>query len=130
MKKIVHNVDVITFYGFSTEYIIIEEDGQHISDKYVDFHGDVMRLHYALSKGDIIIRKLYQIDFNIYDITIIIRKYNNYQYYPGGNRDSKYHTSYSAIKKNLDTITSLVSPQKRYESVVDIFSKEIEIRTN
>ena len=73
------------------EYIILEEDNQRISDKYIDFRGRVISKNNSLRKDDIIIREFYYISLGHGNYSIIFNKL-------------RYYTRYQCLLPNTDKI--------------------------
>ena len=122
MKKIVHRYDRILDILDSKEYMIIEEDNQRISDKYVDFDGDKINEYKdenKLKKDDVIIRGFYYIWFGRGYISINFRKFKFYE---------KYENEYTPeIKQGIRDKNSFFDFNLVKIRIVDLFSKNIEI---
>ena len=109
----------------SKNYIIIEEDGQHISDKYVDWNGRKINTYKILGKGNLIIRRLYCIMFEDGYYSIKFKKFRNYVLY-NPNVANK-------INSSLNTKNSLFDDEDiddfRYvqDMIMDMFLERMEI---
>ena len=67
MKKAIYDAfDGYTYYIFFydlNDYIILKEDNQRISDKYIDYSGEKINTYKKLKKGDVLLKLLYEISF-------------------------------------------------------------------
>ena len=127
MKKIIYEYEYDRILDIldSKEYMIIGEDNQRISDKYVDFDGKKINEYKdedELKKGDVIIREFYYIWFGDYaDIFLNFRKFKYYEIY----RNSNEYTH--RIKQGLKIKNSIFNFNYVKKRIVEIFSGDIEI---
>ena len=122
MKKIVCG-DIRTYNILDPkEYIIIEEDNQRISDKYVDYYGKKINEYKefnVLEKGDVVIREFYRINFWGQGIFVHFKKFKYY---------NRYRNSYELtpkLKKGIRMKNSVFDFNYIKEEIVELFSKEI-----
>ena len=132
MKKIVYKEDRFE-YVFSlldsTDYIKIEEDGQHVDDKYINSWGGKINSYIdPLKKDELIIRNLYRIGF----------AFPYYNHYTIGVRNLRHYECYNSddakkINGSLDTKNSVFDykhignfdyVKKR---IIDVFSEKMEV---
>lgn len=123
MRKVVYyskDLNNIRIFD-SKDYIIISEYDQRIDDKYVDSGGDIIDQHYALSKGDVIVRNLYKISFTGKKYELSTKRKKNYQYFKTN------HLKIEKIRRSLITKTSVIDFFKRKQWVEAIFSEGVEV---
>ena len=99
MKKIAYEYKVDFNILNPKDYIIIEEDNQRISDKYVDFDGKKINEYEdddALKKGDVVIRGCYYINVWNKDMSACFRKFKYCERY---RNDNELYHSISKLKK-------------------------------
>ena len=125
MKKIAYkymgSLDILD----PKEYIIIKEDNQYISDKYIDYYGKKMNEYKrkkVLKKGDVVIRRFYYIKFWDDDISAFFRKFKYYKRYRNDYRLTP------ELKQSIRTKNSILDYFDNIKKqIVNMFSKNIEI---
>ena len=125
MKKIVCGYASFLNTLDPKEYIIIEEDNQHISDKYVDSSGKKINEYndsVVLKKGDVIIREFYYIWVSNDHIFIKFNKFKYYDIY----RNSDELTP--ELKQSIRMKNSVFDFNHIKKRIVDLFSTNIKIR--
>ena len=123
MKKIVDG-DISTYNILDPkEYIIIEEDNQRISDKYVDFYGKKINEYKdsVVLKNDIVIREFYCIWFFWGYIYLRFRKFKHYNKYHWGEE------FFPKLKQGIRAKNSVFDFNNIKDKIVEIFSGDIKI---
>lgn len=110
----------------SKDYIIIEEDDQHISDKYVDIKGNKINEYNDsdsdyLEEGDLIIRQIYYIGFDLYVPDAIFKYFKYYNVYDAYSREAH------KLKPNLGIGNSVFDFDFIKDILVRIFTLEVNI---
>ena len=126
MKKIVYGYTYTLDMLDPKDYIIIEEDNQRISDKYVDYDGYKINEYWgskALKKGDVVIKGFYYIWFGDYTCTSV--GFNKFKYYERYKEGKEYT---SGLKKGLKIKNSIFNFNYVKKKIVEIFSKDIRIK--
>ena len=124
MKKIVQGYTDITSILDPKDYIIIEKNKQHISDKYVDIDGDKINEYKrkkALKKGDVVIKGFYNIGFWDEHMSVYFEKFKYYDRYRNNYRLTP------KLKKGIKSKNSVFDFNHIKKRIVDLFSKEIRI---
>ena len=127
MKKIAYEYNVNFDILDPKDYIIIKEDNQNISDKYVDFDGKkINEYDYddALKKGDVVIRGFYYIWF--YDDHIIVN-FSKFKYY---DRYRNIDEFTSKLKQDIRMKNSSFDFDHVKGKIIEFFSKEIRLYNN
>ena len=124
MKKIAYNGYNSIYILDSKDYVKIEEDDQHVDDKYVDYNGKKFNEYSNLHNGGLIMRELYHINLEWGEsYSVMVKKFKNYELY--------YGSESSEINKVLNTKNSIFKNMK-FDNVkrriVSIFLTEIKIK--
>lgn len=126
MKKIA-NVNYFNIGAYdSTNYIIIEENRQHISDKYVDSSGNKINSYGTLKKCQLIIRQLYSINFSKDYCHIHFTKFRHYSPYNPQMKNKIY--KYLNTKNSIFFYEDIGGFDIVKKRIVSIFLKIMEVK--
>ena len=110
----------------STNYIKIEEDGQHIDDKYINIWGEKINKNSdSLEKGDLIIRRLYWIKIMDNYCGIFIIKFKHYMAYRPDK--AKKIDEYLDTKNSFFDYEYIGSFDYVKKKIVSIFSERMKV---
>ena len=115
----------IVYYGYnlyifdSTDFLIIQEDNEHIDDKYVNYNNEK---HNNLKKDDLLIRELYWIDVYMDYYCVTFRDVKNYFGCSIGYYEAE------VMKDSLNTEISVIDFDNKKRRTLYIFSNEMEVK--
>lgn len=130
MKKIVVSYKLsynIWFFIYdSTDYLIIQDNNQHIDDKYVGFMRRRFNQSKNIKKDDAIIRWLYYIKFQFSERNFFSVCFENFKHYDHieANKNTK---PTKEIKANLNSNESIVNFDDKTDFIIKIFSMSLRI---
>ena len=124
MKKIAFVDNGVVNILDSKNYLKIEKDGQHIDDKYINSWGEKINSYGGfMKKGNLIMRRLYWIDYQSGNFFMFIRKFRHYELYDSDKAkkiDNHLNTKNSVFDYNFDFDHVKVL-------IVSIFSRRMKI---
>lgn len=123
---------VVIYNGFSLcicnskDYKIIEQDGEKISEKYVNIDGisfyDNTSIRINLYQVDVLIRGVYRVDFpSISFFDIRLEKFKYYDFF------SKYYKKIPEILENMNMKNSSVNFNTMKICISGIFIREMHV---
>ena len=126
MKKIVCGYYSVLHILDPKDYVIIKEDRQRISDKYVDLDGDKFNEYKGedeLEKGDVIIRGFYWIKFweRSVDMPVFFNKFKYYELYSNSEELTP------ELNQGIRMRNSVFDFNHIKKRIVEMFSRDIQI---